>query len=187
MGVGAQGVVGTGWLANCEVQNNGGLDGTTQASSPPVDNQQHNWVTSTGLLNGQATHGVQHHHTLWPAVCELGVTVVLVWPPGAPHMVHVKQLHHHHVCHTTLMAGGCGGGWLQRCAPIMAHTAPKAWSNGWHKGADTLQPNTVWSSKATQPHCSHTQQCGTGVWCQHLSSAPRPQQNTPTMQQKHKG
>ena len=99
--VGAQGVVGTGWLANCEVQNNGGLDGTTQASSPPVDNQQHNWVTSTGLLNGQAMHGVQHHLTLWPAVCELGVTVVLVWPPGAPHMVHVKQLHHHHhVCVT---------------------------------------------------------------------------------------
>ena len=29
------------------------------------------------------------------------------------------------------------------------HTAPKAWSNGCHKGADTLQPNTVWSSKAT--------------------------------------
>ena len=43
------------------------------------------------------------------------------------------------------------------------HTAPKAWSNGCHKGADTLQPNTVWSSKATQPHCSLTQQCGTGV------------------------
>ena len=63
---------------------------------PLVGNRRHDRVTSPDLLFDRAKHAVQCHHTPWPALCELGVTAMLVRPPGAPSMVDVKQLQQRH-------------------------------------------------------------------------------------------